>query len=315
MTLVIAEDLWWPLPDWVGERHQVVYDPELYRDPRRLGQLLVEADALVVRNRTRVSEAFLEQAPRLKVLGRLGVGLDNIDLAACRRRGVTVVAARGCNATSVAEYVMAAILEHARGLSAASARTKAGTWDRDACMGHEIGGRTLGLIGVGDIGSRVAVRARAFGMRVLVYDPFLLTSSMLIQDFGVHLTSLEAVCREADYISIHAPLTPQTRHLLGAREFGWMKPAAVLINTARGGLIDEQALAGWLAQSRDRFAILDVREVEPPPPGDPLATLPNVLLTPHIAGVTHESTRRVAEFVLDQVDRALRGDAVQGVVI
>ncbi|MCL6517194.1 hydroxyacid dehydrogenase [Alicyclobacillus sp.] len=315
MKVVITEDLWVPLPEDFRARHRVIYDPALFRDPARLAAHLAEAEALVVRNRTRVTGELLAAAPRLRLVGRLGVGLDNLDLAACRARGVTVVAARGMNATSVAEYVMAALFEHARRLSAASARTRAGEWNRQACTGRELAGRTLGLIGVGDIGGRVAIRARAIGMRVIAHDPFLLPSGMLTQDFGVALTSLEEVCREADYVSLHAPLTAQTRHLVGARALGWMKQTAVLINTARGGLVDERALADWLTASPDRFAVLDVREVEPPAPDDPLARLPNVLLTPHIAGVTEESAHRVATFILDQVDRASRGEPVQGVVI
>ncbi|MCL6444398.1 MAG: hydroxyacid dehydrogenase, partial [Alicyclobacillus sp.] len=315
MRIVISEHLWWPLPEWITNKYDVTYDPDLYSNPHRLGQLVLEASALVVRNRTKVDAALLNMAPQLRVIGRLGVGLDNIDLSACRDRHIAVVTARGCNANSVAEYVLAAMLEHARFLRHCSSRTQSGDWDRESCTGLELWGRTLALVGVGDIGQRVALRARAFGMHIVAYDPFLLPSAMVVQDFGVRPASLREVCEAADYLSIHVPLTHQTYHLIGMRELAWMKPTSVLINTSRGGILDEQALTEILQRQPERFAALDVREVEPPPPDDQLSRLPNVLLTPHIAGITHDSIRRVAEFVLTEVDEALQGRSPLGAVL
>ncbi len=314
MKVTIAEDLWWPIPDWLTRNYNVVYEPTLYKDTKRMMGVLKDTDALVIRNRTRIDAALLRQLPQLTVIGRLGVGMDNIDLAACRNNSVRVVAAIGCNANSVAEYVLASVLEHARYLSKTDSQVKAGQWDRHTAMGHEISGRTLGLIGVGDIGQRVAVRALAFGMRVIAYDPFLLKSSMIVQDFGLQLTTLEKLCMDSDYISVHVPLTPETKYLLCASEMARMKDHVVIINTARGGVVNERDLHEALVTNPHRFAILDVREQEPPGVDDPLALLSNTLLTPHISGITTESSERVAEFVLEAVDRVLRHMPAQGVV-
>lgn len=315
VSIVITEDLWWPLPHWLTGKYEVVYNRDLYLDVPQLTAVAKRAQALVIRNKTRVDEELLTALPHLTVVGRLGVGLDNIDLQVCQKHNVTVVAARGCNANSVAEYVIAGVFEYARFLRRCDAQVRSGAWNRNAAMGREVSGKTLGLVGVGDIGQRVATRARALGMHVLACDPLLLPSNMMVQDFDVVLTQLEEVCRLADYISVHVPLTPATHHLLSAREMKWMKDGVVLINTSRGGIVDESALLHSLQAYPKRAAILDVRETEPPTPDDPYRHLPNALLTPHIAGITHESSQRVAEFILGEVDRALSGRPVQGSVM
>ncbi|MFC4769403.1 NAD(P)-dependent oxidoreductase [Effusibacillus consociatus] len=314
MAVLIVEDLWCELPDWFSSRYQVIQEPSLCNELEKIRSAAPGIRALVVRNRTRVDRDLLNCLPNVKVIGRLGIGLDNIDLKACREREVVVVAAKGCNANSVAEYVIAGIFQHARFLSACDTLTRSGLWDRKNCMGHELHGKTLGVIGVGDIGQRLAIRARAFGMNVVAYDPYIANSHMLVQDFGVDLTSLEDVCRMSDYISVHVPLTTATHHLIGHPELSVMKETAVIINTSRGGIIDERALLSCLEQSPQRFAILDVREVEPPAPEDPFRLLPNVILTPHIAGVTHESSQRVAEFIFRDIDRVLSGQPPLGAV-
>lgn len=314
MSIVITEDLGWPMPRWLTGKYEVIYNRELYQDVPKFRELAKRAQAIVIRNKTKVDADLLTTLPHLTTIGRLGVGLDNIDLRACQAHNVTVIAARGCNANSVAEYVIAGVFEHARFLRKSDAQVRAGIWDRLAATGHEISGKTIGLVGVGDIGQRVAMRARALGMKVLAYDPFLLPSSVLIQDFDVTLTNLEEVCRHADYISVHVPFSPQTHHLISEREMKWMKDGVVLINTSRGGIIDEDALLQTLRAYPKRSAILDVRESEPPHLDDPLSTLPNILMTPHVAGITYESSRRVAEFILSQVDNALSGYDVQGKV-
>jgi D-3-phosphoglycerate dehydrogenase len=314
MLIVIAEDLWCPLPDWFTQHYEVVHDTSLALDREKLLHVAAGAQGLVVRNKTCVDRELLERLPHLQVVGRLGVGLDNIDVAACRERGMTVVAAKGCNAGAVAEYVLAGLFQHARFLSRCDEMTNQGIWHRQVCMGAELRVKTLGLVGVGDIGQRVAMRAQALGLLVVAYDPYLLPTHVLVQDGGVQLLSLHEVCQRADYLSLHVPLTPATRHLIGAREFGVMKESAVLINTARGGIVDEAALLQSLVQRPRRFAILDVREQEPPGAQDPFTTLDNVLLTPHIAGITQESSQRVADMVLGDVDRVLRGGTALGSV-
>ncbi|WP_067623081.1 hydroxyacid dehydrogenase [Alicyclobacillus acidiphilus] len=305
MRIVIAEDLWEPLPQWMRARYEVIYDPELFADEQALIEQTQSASALVVRNRTKVDERLLAAATELKIVGRLGVGLDNIDLSVCRNRNIQVIAARGCNANSVAEYVIASMFYHSRFLHRCDDLARQGVWDRQLATGSEIAAKTLGLIGVGDIGQRVAIRAKALGMRVLAFDPLLHEASMLVQDFGVERTDMDRLLSEADFVSIHVPLTPDTRHLLGLRELRKMKPASVLINTARGGIVDEDALCEVLVEQTSRFAVLDVRETEPPVE-DRLRSLPNTLLSPHIAGITHESSARVTDFVLRGVDDALQ---------
>jgi phosphoglycerate dehydrogenase-like enzyme len=312
MNIIIAEDMWSPLPDWFCKKWPVLHDATLWQDRDHLLQACTRAEALIVRNRTRVDRDLLRQLPHLRVVGRLGVGLDNLDLAALREHGVAVVTARGCNANAVAEYVIAALFEQARFLGQLDERTRRGVWDRGFGMGRELHGKTLGLIGVGDIGQRVAARARVFGMHIIACDPLLHPSHIAVQDGGLESVSLAEACQRADYLSLHVPLTQGTRHLIGAHELALMKETATLINTARGGIVDETALAQSLQRHPRRFAVLDVRETEPPQQPDPLASLPNVLLTPHVAGITHESERRVADMVLGDVDRVLSGKTPAG---
>ncbi len=300
MSVVITEDLWWSLPTWLESRYSVFYDPLLANDRARLLMLVKTAQALVVRNKTQVDLNLLDAAPQLKVVGRLGVGVDNIDQSACRDRGVQVVTARGCNGDAVAEYVLASMLHHARFLYRCNADVRAGQWDRQSATGGEIGGKTLGLLGAGDIAQRVAHRAQAFDMKVIGYDPYLAE-----QDAGIFLTDLDTVIGQADYLSIHVPLTAETHYLIGAQALSRMKPGAILINTARGSVVDEQALRASLMAHPDRHAFLDVREQEPPAANDPLYDLPNITFTPHIAGITYESAKRVAAHVLKEVHRVL----------
>ncbi len=315
MSIVISEDLWVSVPAWFLERYgEVRYDITLVSHRQALLNAVQDASVLIVRNKTRVDRELLEAAPGLAVIGRLGVGLDNIDVAVAKERGVKVVAARGCNATSVAEYVMACLLHRVRFLERSSQHVKAGIWDRGFSTGSEIYGKTIGLVGVGDIGQRVASRARAFGMDVIAYDPFVLETSALVQDVGVRLVDLETVLTTSDFVSVHVPLTPQTKYLIGERELMVMRPDGTVINTARGGVIEEAALQKVLAARFEMAAYLDVREHEPPATADALSELPNVVLTPHVAGITRESSARVAQFIFRQVGNALDGAVVQGLV-
>jgi len=292
---VVATELLPPearaLLEAVGPLH---YRDDLHADAPALHAALAAAEALVVRNQTRVDAALLATAPRLRAVGRVGVGLDNLDLAALRERGVTVTWAPGTNAVSVAEYVLGALLALYRRFESVSAELHAGRWDRRAATGVEAYGRVLGVVGLGDIGARVARRAVAFGMTVVATDPVRFGSSFAVQEYGVPLLPFEELLARADAVSLHVPLTPDTRHLIGAPQLERMRAGAILINTARGGLVDEAALAAALRAGRLGGAALDVRAVEPPGADDPLRGLPNVLLTPHIAGVTEASLLRAA---------------------
>ncbi|MCY0899152.1 MAG: hydroxyacid dehydrogenase [Firmicutes bacterium] len=295
--LALLEALPWPSS----------YEPEGWARPERLGGALPSAEALVVRNATRVTVDLLQQAPHLKVVGRLGVGLDNIDLDACQARRINVVYARGANAISVVEYVLSALLYAFRPWLQWVEETKSGTWHRHR-GGREIHGKTLGIVGLGDIGSRVARAARFLGMTVEGYDPHLAPFHALIADNTVSpQASLEDLLAHADAVTLHAPLRPENVHLIDEHALAAMKPGAVLINTARGGLVDEAALVAALQANRLGPVFLDVREHEPPPQPDPLAAFTNVHLTPHLAGLTVESHLRTTSLVLEDVVRVLTG--------
>lgn len=284
-----------------------LYDPKLVDRPDELRGLVAGARALVVRNRTQVRGALLEAATALRAVGRLGVGLDNIDVEACRARGIAVLPATGANDVSVAEYVIAGILMLRRRAYFSTDAVAAGAWPRNDLIGGEAMGATLGLVGFGGIAKAVAVRARALEMRILAHDPFVPAGSPVWAQHGVEPVALDRLVAESDAVSLHVPLTDGTRGLFGAGMLARMKPGAVLVNAARGGVVDEAALAAALRSGRLGGAMLDVFEAEPLPGGGPLAGAPNLVLTPHIAGVTVESNERVSAVTAANVRRVLEG--------
>lgn len=287
--------------------YESLYAPDLWQHQDALGAMLRKATALVIRNRTAITSDLLDQAPHLRVIGRLGVGLDNIDLAACHARGIHVVYARSANAIAVVEYVMGALLYSVRPWLRWSDDTKAGNWQR-SLGGRELYGKSLGIVGLGDIGSRIARMARFLGMRVQCYDPHVAPFHPLIVDGTVQASlTLEALLATVDVLSLHAPLRSDTYHLLNKTTIPLMKSGMVVINTARGALIDENALREALMAHVLKAVFLDVREIEPPLQPDPLAAFPEVYLTPHIAGLTQEAMERTTHLVLDDVMRELHG--------
>jgi D-3-phosphoglycerate dehydrogenase len=306
--VVVSEFLHREALDLLARGTLLHYDPELHGRPAQLRAALEDADALVVRNQTKVTGALVA-GTRLRCVGRVGVGLDNLELRALREAGVAVTWAPGSNATSVAEYVIGAMLALARLFPETSPRVHAGSWDRQAAIGFELAGKALGIVGLGDIGGRVAHRAAALGMRLLASDPALRADSPVVKEHGATLLPLPELLAAADVVTLHAPLLPSTRGLIGGDTLPLMKRGAYLLNTARGGLVDERALAAALREGRLAGAALDVRDPEPPGPGDLLAGLPNVLLTPHIAGVTEESMRRACLHVAEDVLLVLGGEA------
>lgn len=306
MFITITETMWEPGLALLRTAGPTLYDPDLHRNPGRLVADLADARALVVRNSTRVTAELLAAAPVLQVVGRLGAGLDNVDLQACRRRGVAVVYAPGANAVSVAEHTLALILALARRLCPAHAAAREGRWEREALAGTELAGKTLGILGFGSIGRLVAERARALGMAIAVHHPRLSPADPDLTRLEARLVSLADLLRQADYLTLHLPLADGTRGILGEAELQSMKPGACLINTARGGLVDEDALARALQHGPLTGAALDVRSQEPPAPNDPLAPLPQVLLTPHVAGLTKEAQARTCLMVAEDVLRVLR---------
>ncbi len=302
MKLVITEFMNEASVATLTGRLDTRYDPTLVDNRPALLAAIAGIDALIVRNRTRVDQALLDAAPRLRVVGRLGVGLDNIDMKACAARQVAVIPATGANAAAVAEYVIASALILTRKAYFHSAPTAAGAWPRATLSGgHEIAGKTLGLIGFGSIGRLTARLAMALGMTAIAHDPALAADAAVWRESGVAPRSFNDVLRESDVISLHVPLIAQTRNLIDAAALSAMKPGAALINTSRGGIVDEAALAQALQSGQLGGAAIDVFATEPLPAGSPLAAAPNLLLTPHIAGVTVESNQRVGELIARRV--------------
>ncbi|GJE44580.1 NAD(P)-dependent oxidoreductase [Methylobacterium soli] len=287
-----------------------LYDPGLVDRPAALAAALGEADALIVRNRTQVRGGLLAAAPDLKVIGRLGVGLDNIDMAACQARGIAVYPATGANDGAVAEYVVASAMLLLRGAYGASAVVAAGGWPRNALMGREIAGQRLGLVGFGAIARETARRAAAVGMAVSAHDPYLSAEdpAWTPPDGPVARLSLAALIAESDVLSLHVPLTGETRGLIDAAAIARMPRGAVLINAARGGIVDEAAVAASLRAGHLGGAALDVFAEEPlgAQAGQIFDGVPNLILTPHIAGVTRESNVRVSAVTARAVRRHLR---------
>ena len=285
----------------------VHYDPKLVDQPQRLQDLLRDCRALIVRNRTQVHTALLDATPRLRVVGRLGVGLDNIDLQACAAHRIRVIPATGANDLAVAEYVICAAFILLRRVWYATADVARGSWPRMTLIGQELAGKRLGLLGYGSIARLTARKALALGMTVAAYDPFVPPQDTAWQH--VFRLELPALLSESDVVSLHTPLTPQTQHLIDAGALARMKRGAVLINAARGGVVDERALRDALRDGHISGAALDVFESEPlsADDGQPWHDLENVILTPHIAGVTAESNVRVSDLTARSVRAVLSG--------
>ena len=268
-----------------------------------LEEALRDAEGLIVRSGTRVDGPLLDVAERLEVIGRAGVGVDNIDMRAATRRGVAVINAPGGNTSSTAELAFALLLAAARRVAEADRSVREGRWDRKALRGRQLQGNTLGVIGAGRIGTEVARRAHAFGMRILAYDPYL--SAERAADERIERVELDELLERADFVTVHVPLTEQTRGMIGVAEIGRMKPAAILINAARGGIVDERALAVALEQRKLGGAALDVYETEPLPGEHPLRGVPNLVMTPHLGAATMEAQREVALEISKRVRDAL----------
>lgn len=287
--------------------HEVLHDAKLVDDAPRLLAEAATADVLIVRNRTQVRGELLAALARCRVIGRLGVGLDNIDVPACQARGMQVIPATGANALSVAEYVIATAMVLLRGAYGSTAAVTAGQWPRAALSnGREIGGKTLGLVGFGSIGQMTAGFARALGMSVIAFDAMLPPAHPAYASHHVQPATLDELIARSDVVSLHVPLTDSTRGLFGAARLQAMKRGAVLINTARGEIVDEAALAAALRSGHLGGAAIDVFGTEPLPASPHFDGCPNLLLTPHVAGVTFESNERVSGLIAQRVLEALR---------
>ncbi len=284
-------------------QHTVIYQPDAYQDPKQMADSLASADAWIVRNLTKVSKELVNGAKQLKVVGRLGVGLENIDLHACADRGIQVIPATGANAQSVAEYVLGTAMALMRSYREASTETLAGKWPRPTYSKcHEIAGKTIGIVGFGSIGRVVAEKALALGMRCIAYDPVIKESSIAIKGGDVEMRSLSEVLANSQIVSLHLPLLPETKDLFNQALLDQIQEGAYLINTARGGIVDELALAHSLKSGRLGGAALDVFAVEPAKDLSHFIGVPNLILTPHVAGVTEESNDRVSTMIAREVN-------------
>jgi D-3-phosphoglycerate dehydrogenase len=276
-----------------------------------LDAALQDADALIVRSAVDVNEQVLRGARKLRVIGRAGVGVDNIDLDAATKAGIAVMNTPGANAVAVAEHTLALMLALARHLCRADSTTRAGKWEKKSLQGTELRGKTLGIVGLGRIGLEVARRARAFDMKVLAHDPFV--SASLAREQGIPLAELDQVFADADYLTLHVGLTPQTSGMINEKSLARMKKGVRIINCARGELLDEAAVAGALAGKQVGGIALDVFREEPPK-SSPLLALENVIATPHIAGSTNEAQDAVGVQIASQVREYLKRGVIQNAV-
>ncbi|AGA30340.1 phosphoglycerate dehydrogenase [Singulisphaera acidiphila] len=270
---------------------EVVVNTKL--DPKALREALKEADGIVIRSGTQLTAEVLQDQTRLKVIVRAGVGVDNIDVPAATRQGIVVMNTPGGNTVSTAEHTMALMLALSRNVAQANDSLKAGRWDRNKFTGTQLGGKTLGIVGLGRVGLAVAKRAQGFDMKVVGFDPFL--SAERAAELGIEsISPLDDLWGRCDYITVHTPLSAETRNLIGPNELAKMKPNVRIINCARGGLIDEAALAEALTAGKIAGAAVDAFDPEPPPADNPLVTHPQVLVTPHLGASTEEAQVSVA---------------------
>jgi len=307
--VVIAEVLAASCAEYLRDTCEVVEASGESRS--RLMDLLSGAEGLVVRSGTRVDRELMDAAPRLRVVGRAGVGVDNIDLDETTRRGILVANAPLANSISAAEHAFGLMLAQARNIARADATIRAGRWDRAAFRGVELHGKVLGLVGMGRIGTLVAQRALAFGMSVLAYDPYITADQA--RQAGGELRDLDSLLADSDFISLHLPRTPETENLLDADAFTKVKPEVRIVNASRGGIIDEDALAAAIRSGRVAGAALDVFATEPLV-GGPLVDLPQVVLTPHLGASTAEAQDKAGLHVAEAVVAGLMGEPVPAAV-
>lgn len=304
--IVISEDVWSAEFEALSESFPIVREPDLWSDKEALKEKLADANALVVRNRTQVTEEIIAAAPNLRIIARAGVGLDNIDIKAADKHGVVVAAALGINATAVGEQTVLMALALSRKLIELDASTRLGEWNRKA--GREITGRTWGLLGFGATARATAELLKGFKVNVLAYDPFAKPDAAYLQSINAEMVSMEKVISESDYISIHLPATPETKDVINSQVLNQMKRAAIIVSVGRGEVINEADLETALKTGVIAGAGLDVRAQEPPK-DKRFADLNNVVLAPHVAGITQESQTAINQVLVSEIRAALTGGA------
>ena len=303
MKILVAEQLARQGLEILRAHHEV--DEKLGLSPEELAAIIGEYDALLVRSQVKVTAEILAHASRLVVIGRAGVGVDNVDLEAATKAGVVVVNAPTGNTVSAAEQTIALMLAVARKTAAADASMRRGEWKRSSFTGVELRGRTLGIIGLGKIGQAVADRARGLEMNIVGFDPFVTAEQAAMH--GITLVDVDTIIEKADVITVHVPLNKTTRGIIGPEQIDRLKPGVMLINVARGGVYDEAAVAQALTDGKIAGAAFDVYETEPPAADNPLFAAPNTVLTPHLGALTAEAQLRVAEEACEQVIDVLAG--------
>ncbi|MFH1824571.1 MAG: phosphoglycerate dehydrogenase [Candidatus Firestonebacteria bacterium] len=287
-------------------------DVKLKIKPEELKSIIGNYDALVVRSETKVTADIIEAGKNLKVIGRAGVGVDNIDVLSSSKKGIIVMNTPDGNTIATAEHTMSMIMALSRNIPQADLSVKSKKWDRKKYIGVELYGKILGIIGLGRVGKEVAIRAKSFGMEIIGYDTY--SSNEMARKLEIRLVSLDELISKSDYITVHTPLTKETKHLIGEKEIVKMKEGIRLINCARGGIIDETALLNGLKSGKVAGVALDVYEVEPPPQDSPLFNLENVVLTPHLGASTEEAQISVSVAVANQIIEALRGGTIRNAV-
>ncbi|MBZ9569965.1 phosphoglycerate dehydrogenase [Methanobrevibacter sp. TMH8] len=309
MKVLVADSINQKGIDNLKEVADVVADTDI--TPEELLNTISEYEAIVIRSRTKVTREVIQRADKLKIIARAGVGVDNVDVVAATEKGIMVVNAPESTSITVAEHTMGMMLTAARKIAIADKSVKENKWEKSRFMGVELRNKTLGVVGMGRIGSQVVSRCKAFEMDAIVYDPYL--PKEVAKQMGVQLADLETVLKEADFITIHVPLTPETKHLISTAEFEMMKEDSFIINCARGGIIDEDALFDALSNEKIGGAALDVYEEEPPKDSK-LLDLDNIVVTPHIAASTKEAQRDAAIIVANEVIEVLKGGAPKNVL-
>ncbi len=305
--VVVSESIVGPAMDELRQQLDVQFDPDLWKSPDQLAETLAGAGALVVRNQTQVTAELIRAGEDLQIIARAGAGLNNVDVEAASAAGIVVAYTPDENSLSVAELTLGLMLALARRIPAADRDTRSGGWARHRFTGSELGGKTLGLVGLGRIGRLTAARAKAFGMTILAHDDYIDPESPAVRALEARLVSLDELLATADVVSCHVPLTEATRGMFDYARFGQMKPGAAFVNTSRGEVVDEEGLVRALQEEKIAGAALDVRSTEPPGPS-PLAEMDNVILTPHVAAFTREAQDRVVASVCRDVAAVLRGE-------
>lgn len=310
--ILVTENIVGKAMDQLRSQFNVVFEPTAWKNADQLQLLVGDVQAVIVRNQTEVTAELIAAAANLKVIGRAGAGLDNVDVTAATEAGVVVTYAPCENSLSVAELTVGLMISLARNIPAAAADTRQAGWNRGQFTGSELSGKTLGIVGIGRIGTLVAQRAQAFEMTLVAHDDYVDPTAPHLQELNVQLTSLEQLLAQADFVVCHVPLSDETRDLFNRQRFEQMKPGAMFINTSRGEVVNETALVEALQNKQLAGAALDVRSNEPPAPS-PLEQMKNVILTPHIAAFTSQAQERVVAAVCQDVTAVLQGQqAVNG---